>query len=61
MKIPIKKYVDDPSLTWEERYKRLEAHHKEETEYLIEQLRWHLDFERRMQANIGFDPSINKG
>lgn len=35
MKIPIKKYVDDPTLSWEERYRRLEAHHKEETEWLI--------------------------
>jgi hypothetical protein len=25
----------DESLSWEERYKQLEAHHKEETEYLI--------------------------
>lgn len=34
-RIPIKKYVDDPKLSWEERYRRLEAHHKEETEFLI--------------------------
>lgn len=32
---PIKKYVDDPSLTWEERYKRLDAHHVEETTVLL--------------------------
>lgn len=31
----IKKYVDDPSLTWEERYKRLEEHHIEETTALV--------------------------
>jgi len=35
MKIPIKKYVDDPSLSWEERYKRLDAHHCEETAWMI--------------------------
>lgn len=35
MKIPIKKYVDDPSLSWEERYRRLDAHHVEETQFLI--------------------------
>lgn len=34
MKIPIKKYEDDPSLSWEERYKRLEAHHLEETSFI---------------------------
>jgi hypothetical protein len=33
----MKKYTDDPSLSWEERYKRLQAHHVEETEYLV---RW---------------------
>ena len=35
MKIPIKKYVMDESLSWEERYKKLEAHHYEETAYLV--------------------------
>lgn len=34
MKIPIKKYVDDEFLTWEERYKRLMTHHEEETKWL---------------------------
>lgn len=38
MKIPIKKYVMDESLCWEERYKQLEAHHKEETEWLLEKI-----------------------
>lgn len=37
-KIPIKKYIDDPSLTWEERYKVLEAHHLEETTFLIKRI-----------------------
>ena len=35
MKIPIKRYVMDESLSWEERYRKLEAHHEEETKYLI--------------------------
>ncbi len=39
MKIPIKKHIDDPSLTWEERYKSLEAHHLEETAWLIKELK----------------------
>lgn len=34
-RIPIKKYEDDPSLPWHERYRRLEAHHLEETTFLI--------------------------
>lgn len=38
MKIPIKKYVMDVSLSWEERYKQLEAHHKEETEFLLSEV-----------------------
>jgi len=35
MKISIKAYIMDESLSWEERYKQLEAHHREETEWLI--------------------------
>ena len=31
----IKKYVDDHNLSWEERYRRLEAHHVEETKALL--------------------------
>jgi hypothetical protein len=34
-KIPIKKYVEDTSLSWEERYHQLEKHHEEETKFLI--------------------------
>ena len=34
-RIPIKRYVDDPSLTWEERYARLLKHHEEETTFLV--------------------------
>ena len=49
MKISIKKYVDDASLTWEERYRKLEAHHTEETTYLIERGR---AAEREMSRNF---------
>jgi hypothetical protein len=37
-KIEIQKYTDDPSLSWEERYKRLESHHLEETQFLIKEI-----------------------
>jgi len=37
--IKVKKFVDDNSLTWEERYKRLEEHHLQETNFLIEKIR----------------------
>lgn len=39
MKIPIKRFVDDPSLPWEERFKRLLAHHEEETKWMFEELK----------------------
>jgi hypothetical protein len=39
MKIPIKKYIMNESLTWEERYKELEAHHKEETKWMIKRIK----------------------
>ncbi len=34
-KIPIKKYVMNEALSWEERYRQLEKHHEEETKFLI--------------------------
>lgn len=34
-RIPIKRYVDDETLSWEERYKRLMTHHEEEAKFLI--------------------------
>ena len=37
--VKIKKYKDDESLTWEERYKMLEKHHIEETNFLIGKIR----------------------
>ncbi|WP_299674246.1 hypothetical protein [uncultured Tenacibaculum sp.] len=37
--IKVKKYEDDESLSWEERYKRLEKHHLEETYFLIDKIR----------------------
>ncbi len=39
MKIPVKKYVMDETLSWEERYKQLEAHHLEEVGYLTTTLK----------------------
>ncbi len=38
VKIPLKKYVMDESLSWEERYAKLDAHHLEETQWLIAEL-----------------------
>lgn len=35
MKVKIKRFVDDPSKTWEERFKLLLTHHEEETKWLI--------------------------
>ena len=34
-RIPIKKYTMDETIAWEERYHRLDAHHREETQFLI--------------------------
>ncbi len=37
--IKVKKYTMDESLSWEDRYKKLEEHHIEETKFLIEKVR----------------------
>jgi len=37
--IKVKKFVDDESLSWEERFKALEKHHIEETTFLINKIR----------------------
>lgn len=37
--IKVKKFVDNESLTWEERFKALEEHHIEETRFLINKIR----------------------
>lgn len=34
----IKKHVDDPTKSWEERFKSLETHHIEETTFLLNTL-----------------------
>jgi hypothetical protein len=39
MKIPIKAFRDDPSLSWEERFNLLKAHHEEETVFLIDKIK----------------------
>ena len=36
--IKVKRYVDDESISWEERYQRLDKHHVEETNFLIDKL-----------------------
>lgn len=38
MKIPIKAFRDDQSISFEERFNRLLAHHEEETKFLIAKL-----------------------
>ncbi len=37
--IKVKRYIDDDSLSWQERYKSLEKHHLEETNFLINKIR----------------------
>jgi hypothetical protein len=37
--IKVPKYKDDATLTWEERYKRLDEHHIRETTFLIDKIR----------------------
>jgi len=37
--IKVKRYKDDESLSWEERYKRLNEHHIDETTFLINKVR----------------------
>ena len=34
--IKVKKYADDPSKSWEERYRALEKHHEAESKFLID-------------------------
>jgi hypothetical protein len=37
--IKVARHRDDPTLTWEERYKILENHHIQETQFLIDEVR----------------------
>jgi hypothetical protein len=37
--IKVPKYIDDQNLSWEERYKKLDAHHISETTFLIDKIR----------------------
>ncbi|GJD22481.1 hypothetical protein RIVM261_074370 [Rivularia sp. IAM M-261] len=37
--IKVKRYKDDETKSWEERYKELEKHHLEETNFLITKIR----------------------
>lgn len=49
MKIPIKKYVMDESASWEERYRKLEAHHEMETTWMIGEIQ----FLEKLSEEIG--------
>lgn len=40
----IKKYIDDPSLSWEERYLRLDFHHVQETAVLRDRIRAAIEY-----------------
>jgi hypothetical protein len=37
--VKVKRYQDDPTKSWEDRYKALERHHLKETEFLIAKVR----------------------
>jgi DnaJ-class molecular chaperone len=53
MKIPIKKYVMNENLSWEERYKQLESHHNEETKWMIEEIKkLELDLKEKKNSPI---------
>jgi hypothetical protein len=38
VKVQVKKYVMDETLSWEERYRKLEQHHLEETSWLVKEI-----------------------
>jgi hypothetical protein len=37
--VKVKRHVDDPTKTWEERFRALEEHHIKETTFLVEEVR----------------------
>ena len=37
--IKFKRHVDDPSKSWEERFRALEEHHVKETTFLVDEVR----------------------
>jgi hypothetical protein len=37
--IKVGRHRDDPTLSWEERFRVLESHHVKETQFLIEEIR----------------------
>jgi hypothetical protein len=51
--IKVKRYEDDTTLSWEERYKRLLDHHEKETKFLIQKV-------REMQINSLYEDSKTK-
>lgn len=46
--IKVKRFQDDASLSWEERFKLLEKHHLEETMFLIDKVR---DLAKQLDEN----------
>jgi hypothetical protein len=42
--IKVKRYQDDETKSWEERYRELETHHLEETIFLIKKIREIIQF-----------------
>lgn len=54
MKIPVKKYIMNSTLSWEERYKELEKHHQEETAWLISEIK------RLEPAVVVFNPNTRR-
>lgn len=51
--IKVKRFVDDPTLSWEERFKRLEKHHEEETKFLIEYIEKMKKEEQEKRSRMG--------
>jgi hypothetical protein len=37
--VKVKRHVDDPTKTWEERFRALEEHHIKETTFLVDEVR----------------------
>lgn len=53
----MKRYVDDTTLSWEERYKEFEAHHIEETQHLLDEIK-ELKKHARTPASQALDMAI---
>jgi hypothetical protein len=58
--IKVKRYKMDESLSWEERYKQLEQHHIEETQFLIDEVRNLATFSEGLMKTIHALDGITK-